>query len=303
MKNEEYHIPVMIEECIEGLDIQPNGVYVDATYGGGGHSKAILNKLGEEGKLIAFDQDSDAAENVIDDPRLTFVPQNFRFMKNHLKAMRLLPVDGILADLGISSHQVDATERGFSTRGDAELDMRMNRLDRLTAKEIVNSYELEDLRRIFREYGELKNAHQLATHITNVRSDQEIATTGQLQKAISKFARRGKENRFYAQVFQALRIEVNKEMEALEQFLSQTTDMLKPGGRLVIMSYHSLEDRPVKHLMKTGNIEGKVEKDFYGNLIRPLKPLHSKPIVPSDEEIERNPRSRSAKLRIAERLP
>jgi 16S rRNA (cytosine1402-N4)-methyltransferase len=259
--------------------------------------------LGEEGKLIAFDQDSDAAENVIDDPRLTFVPQNFRFMKNHLKAMRLLPVDGILADLGISSHQVDATERGFSTRGDAELDMRMNRLDKLTAKQVVNSYELEDLRRIFREYGELKNAHQMATHIVNVRADEKINTTAQLQKTISKFARRGKENRFYAQVFQALRIEVNKEMEALEQFLSQTTDMLKPGGRLVIMSYHSLEDRPVKHLMKTGNLEGKVEKDFYGNLIRPIKPLHSKPIVPSDEEIERNPRSRSAKLRVAERLP
>jgi 16S rRNA (cytosine1402-N4)-methyltransferase len=303
MKNEEYHIPVMIEECIQGLDIKPDGVYVDATYGGGGHSKAILDKLGEEGKLIAFDQDSDAAENVIDDSRLSFVPQNFRYMKNHLKAMRLLPVDGILADLGISSHQVDATERGFSTRGDAELDMRMNRMDKLTAKEVVSDYELEDLRRIFREYGELKNAHQMATHIVNVRADEKITTTAQLQKVLSKFARRGKENRFYAQVFQALRIEVNKEMEALEQFLGQTTDMLKPGGRLVIMSYHSLEDRPVKHLMKTGNLEGKAEKDFYGNLLRPLKPLHSKPIVPGDEEIEKNPRSRSAKLRIAERLP
>lgn len=303
MSDEAYHIPVMLQECIDGLDINPSGTYVDATFGGGGHSKAILDMLSEDGRLIAFDQDSDAAENAIEDPRFSFVPQNFRFMKNHLKAMRLLPVDGILVDLGISSHQIDVEKRGFSIRGSAELDMRMDRNNPLTAHQVINTYEEEELRRVMRQYGELKNAFQLARQIANVRAEEPIETTADLQQALSKFAKRGRENRFYAQVFQALRIEVNHEMEALRQFLSHTPDMLKTGGRLVVMSYHSLEDRPVKQIMKTGNLEGEVDKDFYGNLIRPFKPLHSKPIVPGEEEIDRNPRARSAKLRIAERLP
>lgn len=295
-----YHNPVMLKECIEGLNIDPQGVYTDVTFGGGGHSRAIMEHL-EGGHLYAFDQDEDAAKNAIDDPRFTFIPQNFRYCKNFVQLYNNGPVDGILADLGVSSHQFDTPEKGFSTRFEGRLDMRMSQSNPTDATVIVNTYDVADLTRLFTLYGELPNAHQIANDIAMARNANPIETTSQLKEAVERRLPRGKENKVLAQIFQALRIEVNQEMEALTLFLSQCADMLKPGGRLVIMSYHSLEDRLVKNFMKTGNAEGKEEKDFFGNLLTPYKVITRKPIVPCDDEIAINSRARSAKLRIAER--
>jgi len=301
MENE-YHVPVMLNECIEGLRINPDGVYVDVTFGGGGHSREILKKIGDLGRLYAFDQDPDAKRNVILDSRFTLIQQNFRFLKNNLKLHGVDSVDGILADLGISSHQINERERGFSTRFDAQLDMRMDQVGELDAKEVVNSYSEEELHRIFGMYGEVQNAKTLARTIVSARAQEPITSIDQLKSSVSKVAPRNKENKYYAQVFQALRIEVNKELEALEAFLQQSVSVLKPGGRLVVMSYHSLEDRLVKNYMLKGKFRGDVEKDFYGNEMKPFKVISKKVIVASAEEVERNNRARSAKLRIAERI-
>ncbi len=294
-----YHNPVMLKECTDALAIQPEGIYVDVTFGGGGHSKEIIKHLGEEGTLVAFDQDADAQKNIIDDDRFVFIDQNFRFLKNHLRAHNLLPVNGILADLGVSSHQFDVPERGFSTRFDADLDMRMDQSSELTAKKIITEYPEDALHKIFGMYGEIQNAKSLAKTIVNARLTQEIATIADLKAAIVNLIPRGKENKYLAQVFQALRIEVNQEMEALKEFLQQTVDVLAPGGRLVVMSYHSLEDRLVKNFMAKGKFSGMVEKDFFGNEIKPFDLSVKKSITASDEEIKINNRARSARLRIA----
>jgi 16S rRNA (cytosine1402-N4)-methyltransferase len=297
-----YHNPVLLKECIEGLAIKPDGIYVDVTFGGGGHSQAILDQL-TTGKLLAFDQDSDAMQNLPQDDRFVFINQNFRYLINFLRLYKAVPVDGILADLGISSHQIDMADRGFSTRFDAELDLRMDRKAGLTARQVVNQYAPDELKRIFVEYGELNHAYRIAQQITMARDTSEITTTTRLKEVLMPLAERGRENKFFARVFQALRIEVNGEMDALKELLLQTTKVIKPGGRLVVMSYHSLEDRLVKNFTKTGNLEGIENKDFYGNLISPFRPITRKPLVPSDEEIQLNARARSAKLRIAERKP
>lgn len=301
MENYGYHIPVMLEECVSGLNIKPDGVYVDVTFGGGGHSRAVLKELNSEGSLIAFDQDPDALENAIDDKRFVLLNQNFRFLKNNLRFLGISKVDGILADLGISSHQIDAAERGFATRFDADLDMRMDQVSELDAKKVVNTYPEEQLHRIFGEYGEVKNARNLAKKIVRDRMNNTIETTQDLKAIIEALAPKGRENKYFAQVFQALRIEVNGELEALKDFLEQSADMLNEEGRLVVMSYHSLEDRLVKRFMQMGKFSGKIEKDFYGNPLVPLKMLSRKPILASEEEIVRNSRARSAKLRIAEK--
>lgn len=295
-----YHKPVMLSECLNGLALKPGGIYVDVTYGGGGHSRAILEEL-EGGRLIGFDQDSDALANIIDDNRFTLVNQNFKFLTNFLRFYKAFPVDGILADLGVSSHQIDEAERGFSFRFEAELDLRMDRKSALTAKDIINRYTTEDLIKIFREYGELPNAYRISLRLTEARGAGLISTTSQLMEILQPFAQRGKENKFFAKIFQALRIEVNGELDALKEMLLQTTKAIKPGGRLVVMSYHSLEDRLVKNFMRTGNFEGTVVKDFYGNVQSPFSPVTRKPVVASDEELTENNRARSAKLRIAER--
>jgi 16S rRNA (cytosine1402-N4)-methyltransferase len=300
MQKEEYHIPVMLDECMEGLNIKPDGIYVDLTFGGGGHSKAILQRLSSEGSLYAFDQDSDAVKNALDDDRFTMIEDNFSNLTNQLKLYRVTQVDGILADLGISSYQIDCAERGFSTRFDAELDLRMNRKQILTAKDVVNTYSLEQLKKIFADYGELSNAYQIAKKIESSQIEG-ITTTTQLKEIISPLAPKGKENKFFAQVFQALRIEVNGEIDVLKKMLEQTAPLLAKDGRLVVMSYHSLEDRLVKNYMKAGNCEGNVEKDFFGNVLNDLELVNRKPITASEEELERNPRSRSAKLRIAKK--
>ncbi|MEE1272129.1 MAG: 16S rRNA (cytosine(1402)-N(4))-methyltransferase RsmH [Bacteroidales bacterium] len=300
MQEEQYHVPVMLEECIEGLNIKPDGIYIDLTFGGGGHSKAILQRLSSEGSLYAFDQDSDAVKNALDDDRFTMIEDNFSNLTNQLKLYRVTQVDGILADLGISSYQIDCAERGFSTRFDAELDLRMNRKQVLTAKDVVNTYSLEQLKKIFANYGELSNAYQIAKRIESSQIEG-ISTTNQLKEILQPLAQRGKENKFFAQVFQALRIEVNGEIDVLQKMLEQTSPLLKQGGRLVVMSYHSLEDRLVKNYIKTGNCEGKIEKDFFGNLLNDLEALNRKPITASEQELIRNPRSRSAKLRIAQK--
>lgn len=297
--SEVYHVPVMLSECIEGLDIKPNGIYVDVTFGGGGHSREIIKKLGDGGVLVAFDQDEDAKRNLIDDERFVFVDQNFRYIKNNLRLHGLLPVDGILADLGVSSHQFDVPERGFSIRFDGELDMRMDKTGDLTARKVVNEYPEEELHKIFGIYGEIQNAKTLAKTIVTARLNKEIVTIGDLKKAIVKLIPRNKENKYLAQVFQALRIEVNQEMEVLREFLEQAAEVLKPGGRLVVMSYHSLEDRLVKSFMMKGKFSGQVEKDFFGNDIKPFTVLTKKSITASEEELARNNRSRSARLRIA----
>ncbi|WP_026903811.1 16S rRNA (cytosine(1402)-N(4))-methyltransferase RsmH [Pedobacter glucosidilyticus] len=294
-----YHVPVMLRECIDGLAIEHEGVYVDVTFGGGGHSREIMKHLGDGGVLVAFDQDEDAKQNIIDDERFVFVDQNFRFLKNNLRAHDLIPVNGILADLGVSSHQFDVPERGFSIRFDGDLDMRMDQSSGLTAKEVVNTYEEEDLHKIFGIYGEIQNAKSLAKTIVTSRLNHPIETIAQLKSVIEKLIPRGKENKYLAQVFQALRIEVNQEMEALKDFLEQTAEVLKPGGRLVVMSYHSLEDRLVKNFMAKGKFSGEVEKDFFGNEIKPFKVLTKKSVTASDEEIKLNNRARSARLRIA----
>lgn len=295
----EYHNPVMLKECIEGLNIKPDGVYVDVTFGGGGHSREILKHLGPEGRLLAFDQDADAQKNIPKDDRLTFIDQNFRYLKNNCRLQGAISADGILADLGVSSHQFDQPERGFSIRFDADLDMRMDRAGSLTAKEVVNSYSEEQLHRIFGIYGEIKNAKTLAHTLVTQRLNKPIDTVQDLKVAIARLIPKGKENKYLAQVFQALRIEVNQELEALKEFLEQTVDVLKPQGRLVVMSYHSLEDRLVKNFIARGKFHGEVEKDFFGNQIKPFESLVRKAIVASDEEIKENNRARSAKLRIA----
>ena len=296
-----YHKPVLLKESIQGLNIIEGGVYVDTTYGGGGHSKEIMKKIGK-GSLIAFDQDSDAIENKIEDERLILIQQNFRYMRNFLKLYKAVPVNGILADLGISSHQIDDGERGFSVRFDAGLDLRMNRQKGISAKEIVNDWPVREIRNILYRYGDLKNSGKVAAAIESFRNEREIETTTELKEAISKCAPRGLENKFYARVFQALRIEVNDELGALKEMLKQSVDVLEKGGRIVVISYHSLEDRLVKNFFRTGNFEGKQEKDFYGNLITSLKPVNRKPVVPTEEEIKNNSRARSAKLRIAEKI-
>ena len=295
-----YHNPVMLDECIRGLNINPEGVYADVTFGGGGHSRAIMGHL-TTGHLYAFDQDEDAAENAFDDERFTFIPQNFKYFKNFIQLYHGGQIDGVIADLGVSSHQFDTPEKGFSTRFDGELDMRMNQTTPNDAATVVNTYDLADLTRILTLYGEVQQAHLIAADIVRARDLEPIETTAQLKQAVQRRLPRGKENKVLAQIFQALRIEVNQEMDALTAFLTQCPDVLKLGGRLVVLAYHSLEDRLVKNFMKTGNAEGKEEKDFFGNLLTPYTLITRKPMVPSDEEIEGNNRARSAKLRIAER--
>ena len=297
-----YHLPVMLNECIEGLNIRPDGTYVDATFGGGGHSRAILSHLGEGGRLIAFDQDADALENALDDSRITLLNENFRHMKSFLRLHGVRSVDGVLADLGVSSHQFDVAERGFSTRLNGELDLRMDRRQEMTARDLVNSASEEELTRMLRLYGELPNAYQMAKAICRARMEKEIVTTFDLRDAVSRHLPRGMENKYLAMLFQALRIEVNGELEALKEMLQQSVDVLVPGGRLVVMSYHSLEDRLVKNFFKAGNFEGEVNKDFYGNPIVPLKPVVRKAVTASEEELQVNSRARSAKLRVAEKL-
>ena len=295
-----YHNPVMLDECIRGLKLNPEGVYADVTFGGGGHSRAILERL-TTGHLYAFDQDEDAAENAFDDERFTFIPQNFKYFKNFIQLYHGGQIDGVIADLGVSSHQFDTPEKGFSTRFDGELDMRMSQTTPNDAATVVNTYDIADLTRILTLYGEVQQAHLIAADIVRARDLEPIETTAQLKQAVQRRLPRGKENKVLAQIFQALRIEVNQEMDALTAFLAQCPDVLKSGGRLVVLSYHSLEDRLVKNFMKTGNAEGKEEKDFFGNLLTPYTLITRKPMVPSDEEIEGNNRARSAKLRIAER--
>ncbi len=296
-----YHDPVMLEECLQGLNIRPDGVYADVTFGGGGHSRAILERL-STGHLYAFDQDDDAARNAFDDPRFTFIPQNFKYFKNFIQLYHGGKLDGIIADLGVSSHQFDTPEKGFSTRFDGALDMRMSQSTPLDAATVVNTYDLDELTRLLAAYGEVQNARMVATEIVMARNAEPIETTAQLKAAVAPRLPRGHENKVLAQIFQALRIEVNGELDALRAFLSQCPDVLHAGGRLVVMSYHSLEDRIVKNYFKTGNAEGKEEKDFFGNLLTPYKLITRKPVVPSPAEVERNSRARSAKLRIAERI-
>ena len=302
MPDTNYHVPVMLSQCIEGLAIKPDGVYVDITFGGGGHSRAILEQL-ETGKLYGFDQDEDAKKNASDfDPyKFTFIQANFRHIKKFLRVYGVKKVDGILADLGVSSYQIDTAERGFSTRFDADLDMRMNRKIGPSAKDIVNSYSVPELHKILGMYGEIKNAKTAAHAIDMARSGKQINTVEELKAILEPVAPKFKEFKYFAQVFQALRIEVNEEMKALEEFLFQVPELLNPEGRLVVMSYHSLEDRMVKNYIKSGNLEGRIEKDFFGNMLKPLKGVSRKPITVSEEELKINPRSRSAKLRIAEK--
>ncbi len=297
-----YHRPVLLHESVDGLITNNNGTYVDVTFGGGGHSREVLSKLGNNGRLIGFDQDEEAGENAFsDDERFQFVQSNFRYLKNSLRFLGINQVDGVLADLGVSSHQFDAGERGFSIRTDAKLDMRMSQQQKLTAHDIVNKYEEEDLARIFKAYGELKGSYRIANRIVYHRTQAPINTTGELISKIESLSNHQKMNSFLARVFQALRIEVNAEMEVLEDLLSQMSDVIKPGGRLVVISYHSLEDRMVKRFIRAGNAGGEVEKDFFGNPLRPFTPEKGMPIVPTEEETEVNNRARSAKLRIATR--
>ncbi|NOR86726.1 MAG: 16S rRNA (cytosine(1402)-N(4))-methyltransferase RsmH [Bacteroidales bacterium] len=295
-----YHQPVLLNECIEGLQINPNGIYVDVTFGGGGHSAKILEKL-DQGHLFAFDQDSDALENTFKDERFTLIHENFRHLKNFLRLHGIKQIDGLLADLGVSSHQFDTAERGFSTRFDGPIDGRMDQREELTGSKILNTYEVNDLTRIFRLYGELKNAYKISLLIKEVREETPFKDIAQLKEALIKLAPKFKENRFFAQVFQALRIEVNQELEALSDMLKQCTDIIQPGGRLVVLSYHSLEDRLAKNFIRTGNVEGDLHKDFYGNILNPWKAMNRKPIQAEDAEKENNSRARSAKLRIAEK--
>ncbi|WP_442588581.1 16S rRNA (cytosine(1402)-N(4))-methyltransferase RsmH [Pedobacter sp. AW31-3R] len=297
-----YHVPVLLKECMEGLNIKPDGVYVDVTFGGGGHSREILKHLGKNGVLIAFDQDPDAQRNKIDDPRFRFVDQNFAFLKNNLRLLGYKQVDGILADLGVSSHQFNEPDRGFSTRFESTLDMRMDKQGKLTAADVLNTYTEDKLHKIFGIYGEVKNAKSLAKAVVTWRVGQPIVTLADFKTAVSAHIPKGKENKYMAQVFQALRIEVNAEIDVLESFLVQTAEVLNEGGRLVVMSYHSLEDRPVKNFIAKGKIRGEADKDFFGNEEKPFKAITRKAVMAEEEELERNSRSRSAKLRIGERI-
>ena len=303
MENEErtYHIPVLLMPSVDGMNIRPDGIYADMTFGGGGHSREILSRLGDGGRLLSFDQDEDAERNIVDNPHFTFVRSNFRYLKNFLRYHGIEQVDGILADLGVSSHHFDDSERGFSFRADGPLDMRMNKRAGITAADVVNNYSEERLADIFYLYGELKNSRKIASVLAKARAIQPINTIGEFLEVIKPLFGREREKKELAKVFQALRIEVNHEMEALKEMLCATAEVLRPGGRLVVITYHSLEDRLVKNMMKTGNVEGKMEKDFYGNVETPFRLVNNKVIVPSDEEIAENPRSRSAKLRIAEK--
>ena len=296
-----YHIPVLLNESIEGMNLHADGIYADMTFGGGGHSKEILRRMGEDCHLYSFDQDEDAEKNIIDDKRFTFVRSNFRYLRNFMHYYGVEQLDGILADLGVSSHHFDDSERGFSFRFDGKLDMRMNKRAGMTAADIVNTYDEEKLADVFYLYGELKNSRKLAATIAKARQQKQITTIGEFLDIIKPLFGREREKKELAKVFQALRIEVNHEMEALKEMLYEATDLLKPGGRLVVITYHSLEDRMVKNLIKAGNIEGKVEQDFYGNVQSPFRAVNNKVIVPTDEEINQNSRSRSAKLRIAEK--
>ncbi|HOT88403.1 MAG TPA: 16S rRNA (cytosine(1402)-N(4))-methyltransferase RsmH [Bacteroidales bacterium] len=295
-----YHDSVLLKQSVDGLDIRPNGVYVDVTFGGGGHSKEILNKL-NQGKLFAFDQDEDALQNTLNDTRFTLINANFKYLKNFLRYYKIDAVDGIIADLGISSYQIDNPERGFSTRYNSELDLRMDRRNQLSAQKILSEYNEEALSKVFYEYGEIKQSRRIAQTIVSAREKNQIITVEDLKNVTAPFAERGKENKFYAQLFQSLRIEINQEMEVLKELLVQSLRVLKPNGRLVVIAYHSLEDRIVKNFMKSGNFEGAVEKDFFGNEQSPFTLITRKPIVPSESETEINKRARSAKLRIAEK--
>lgn len=297
-----YHTPALLEESVDGLNIHPDGVYVDVTFGGGGHSREIVRRLGDDGRLIAFDQDEEAAGNISSDHRFTFVHANFRFLKNFLRYYNIESVDGILADLGVSSHHFDMSDRGFSFRFPGELDMRMNRQATKTAADILNEYEEEKLSDLFFHYGELRNARQLASAVVRSRKEKQIRETGDLLAILEPFTRKDKEKKMLAQAFQALRIEVNSEMDALKEMLSQALQVLKPGGRISVISYHSLEDRLVKNFFRTGNFEGEQIKDFYGNVETPFLVINRKVIIPSEEEQRLNPRSRSAKLRVAEKV-
>jgi len=300
--NSPYHIPVLLNNCIEGLKIDPSGIYIDVTFGGGGHSVEILKNLDEKGRLMALDQDPEAAINAPIDDRFELIEGNFEFVKNFLRERGIKKVNGVLADLGVSSHQFNKAERGFSIRYDAPLDMRMSKQGELTAKRIANRYSEDELKLMLRNFGELRNAPAVARKIVQAREDKSITTVFELKEAVSKSAPWGKENQFYARVFQAFRIEVNQELKVLESFLERMPDVLKPGGRLVVMSYHSLEDRMVKNFLRSGNTKGVMEKDFFGNIIRPFKPITTKAIKPDEDEIKINSRARSARLRIAERI-
>lgn len=296
-----YHVPVLLEESIDGLNLKKGGIYVDVTFGGGGHSKEILRRMDKSCKLYSFDQDEDAERNIVHDERFTFVRSNFRYLKNWMRYYDIEYIDGLLADLGVSSHHFDAQERGFSFRFDGDLDMRMNQRGTKTAADIVNEYTEEQLANVFYLYGELKNSRKLAAAITRKRSERRIYTIGDFLEIIKPFFEREREKKEMAKVFQALRIEVNQEMDALKEMLQAASELLRPGGRLSVLTYHSLEDRIVKNFIKTGNVEGKMEKDFFGNINTPFKAVNNKIIMASTEEQEKNPRSRSAKLRIAEK--
>jgi len=296
-----YHTPVLLKESIQGLMIESGGTYVDATFGGGGHSMEIMKQIGK-GRLIAFDRDADTLNNVIKDKNFILVNSDYRYIKNFLRLHDAIPCDGILADLGVSSHQIDAPERGFSTRFDGELDMRMDKRNPLSAANVVNNYAEHDLMVIFSKYGEIKNSKRLASVITHARNANPIHSTTELKAIAQECASRGQENKYLAQVFQSIRIEVNRELESLETFLEKGMEVLKPGGRMVVISYHSLEDRLVKNFFRSGNTEGRKEQDFYGNIQTGIQAITRKPVVPGQEEIDRNPRARSAKLRIAEKI-
>jgi 16S rRNA (cytosine1402-N4)-methyltransferase len=299
----QYHNPVLLQACIDHLQIKPGGTYVDLTFGGGGHSAHILKHLDKNGKLFAFDQDEDAKRNVIADKRFTLIPQNFRYLKNYLRLYGVTKADGILGDLGVSSHQFDEASRGFSIRFEGELDMRMNQQNELTARTVVNDYDPKKLLQVFREYGEIHNAPRLVQLISEARAEKPVVTTADLRQVIAHCTPKFEENKYLAKVFQALRIEVNQEMEALKECMVQCVELLEPGGRLVVISYHSLEDRLVKNIMRSGNAEGIETKDvIYGTGKKIFKVLTSKPIIPDEEEIKNNPRARSAKLRVAEKL-
>ena len=304
MKEKEvcYHVPVMLRECMEGLAIQPDGVYVDVTFGGGGHSKEILNRLGAKGTLYGFDQDADAEQNIIGDDRFVFVRSNFRYLSNFMRFHGETAIDGLLADLGVSSHHFDDKDRGFSFRFEGALDMRMNTRAGNTAADVLNTYTEEALSNVFYLYGELKNARKLASVVVKARAVKQILTTDEFLALITPYVGSDKEKNILAQIFQALRIEVNDEMRALKEMLRQALQLLKPGGRLVVMTYHSLEDRLVKNFLKTGNFEGEIKQDFFGNVQSPFRLINNRVIVPASEEVEVNPRSRSAKLRIAEKV-
>lgn len=296
----DYHVPVLLNESVNGLEIKGNGDYVDVTFGGGGHSREIFSRL-KTGRLFAFDQDEDAAANVIQDERFYFIRHNFKYIRNFLKYYDVEQVDGILADLGVSSHDFDVAERGFSFRFDGDLDMRMNRDASQSAADIVNTFTEDQLRTIFREYGEIDNAGRLAKQLVSARNAKQVKTIEQFKESIAPCVPKFQESKYLAKVFQALRIETNNEMDVLHEFLEQSIELLKPGGRLVVITYHSLEDRMVKNFIKSGDFSGKQEKDFFGNVESPLTAINRKVIVPSEDEIERNPRARSAKLRIAEK--